>query len=131
MKQSKTITALTAWESTAESHHDTACIVEGWELVTIELDDHVSKHLLGTIVSDYKHRWKAGDYVFTSPIQELCLDTGLVKTLNTVYCLSGDGEEVFPTLEEAYSMRITGQPLRMIRDIESLGIKFVGGINDD
>lgn len=125
MNKSKTITALPAWEASAESHSDTACIIEGWELVNIELDGDESRFLLGTVVSDYKGRWAAGDYVFTSMIMEMDLDNGHVQTRNSSYCLLGDGLEVFPTLEEAAKMKMTGQPLKAIRDIEQNGFKIM------
>ena len=125
MKKSKVITAVPAWVPTAESHRDSACVVGEWELVNIELDGQESQFLFGTVISDYKGRWGAGDYVFTSMIMEMDLDSGLVKTRNSSYCLLGDGLEVFPTLEEAAKMKMTGQPLATIRDIEAKGFKIM------
>lgn len=126
MKQPHTINALPAWQATADSHKDAACIVGEWELVTVEIDGQDNHFVLGTVISDYKGRWATGDYVFTSKVKDLDFDTGLVRTRNSLYCLSGDGQEVFPSLEEAFKIRMTGQPLGVIRGIEKQGFNFVG-----
>lgn len=118
MKQPKTINALKAWQVTADNHRDTACIVREWELVNVDIDGKETHFLYGTVVSDYKGRWEYGDYVFTSVIDSFYIDTGLVQTQNSLYCLQGDGEEVFATIEEAAKMRAIGQSLHTIRTIE-------------
>lgn len=118
MKQPKSINALPAWKSIAESHRDKACIVQDWELVSIDLEGKEVQFLYGTVVSDYKHRWRAGDYVFTSAVVKFDEETGLVATKNSLYCLQGNGEEVFPTLREAATMRGIGQSLHTVRAIE-------------
>jgi hypothetical protein len=119
MKQPKTISALPAWEDTAESHRNHACIVREWELVRVNLDKEKDDHFLyGTVVSDYKGRWQHGDYVFTSAVTNFDRDTGLVHTRNSLYCLQGDGEEVFATLREAAKMRVVGQSLHVVQAIE-------------
>ncbi|MDW7749007.1 DUF6957 family protein [Halomonas sp.] len=118
MKQSTPINALPAWADTADSHRDTACIVRAWELVNIDLDGKEVRFLYGTVVSDYKGRWGSGDYVFTSAVDSFDPEIGLVKTKNSFYCLQGDGEDVFATLNEAAKMRAIGQSLHTIRAIE-------------
>jgi hypothetical protein len=118
MKLPTPINALTTWTETADSHRDTACIVREWELVNIDIDGKEMHFLYGTVVSDYKGRWESGDYVFTSVIDCFYIDTGLVQTKNSLYCLQGDGEEVFATIEEAAKMRAIGQSLHTIRAIE-------------
>ncbi|MDI5889495.1 DUF6957 family protein [Halomonas rhizosphaerae] len=118
MKEPNPIKALPAWEETASSHRNQACIVQEWELVSIDLDGQETHFLYGTVVSDYKRRWQYGDYVFTSSVTNFDEETGLVKTKNSLYCLVGDGEEVFATLKEAAKMRAIGQSLHTIRAIE-------------
>ncbi|MBS9405377.1 hypothetical protein KG088_17335 [Halomonas sp. TRM85114] len=118
MKQHITINAGSGWEETAQRHRDKACIVREWELVGIDLDGKKVHFLYGTVVSDYKHRWQYGDYVFTSGVDSFDKETGLVKTKNSLYCLEGDGEEVFATIKEAAKMRAIGQSLHTIRAIE-------------
>ena len=129
MREAQTINALPVWQSTADSHKDSACIVTEWELVTVEIDGQDNHFVLGTVISDYKQRWATGDYVFTSKVKDLDLETGLVMTRNSLYCLSGDGQEVFPTLVETAKMKMTGQPLGVIRGIEKQGFKFSGTID--
>src|SRR5690554_2822508 len=118
MKPSKPIHSRPAWITTAKKHLETACIVCKWELVTIELNGIESHYLYGTVISDYKQRWSRGDYVFSSEVIDFEKESGLVKTKNSLYCLEGEGEQVFATLLEAVKMKSIGQSMHVIRDIE-------------
>ncbi|WP_430886927.1 DUF6957 family protein [Halomonas gemina] len=75
----------------------------------MDLEGKDVQFLYRTVVSDYKRRWQYGDYVFTSAVVKFDEETGLVKTKNSLYCLQGNGEEVFPTLREAARLR-SGRP---------------------
>lgn len=125
MSDRQIIEARPAWQRSAEENKNNACLVIEWELVTLDIDGQVMQFLYGTVIHDYKSRWVTGDYVFTSKIEKLDLENGLVQTRNSLYCLSGDGQEVFPTLEEAVKIRMTGQSLGVIRGIEKQGFKFI------
>jgi hypothetical protein len=130
MKQAKKIKAPHAWAETADRQRNQACVVREWELVTLEIDGEECHFLYGTVVSDYKHRWQPGDYVFTSMVMDFNAEAGLVQTRNSLYCLQGDGEEVFPSLEEAAKMRTIGQSLHTIRAIERDIGKIQGPYHD-
>lgn len=118
MRKNTVITALPAWKKTVVKHQNNTCVVKDWELVSLEIQGKNQLFLYGTVVSDYKCRWQSGDYVFTSLIIEFDKPNGLVKTRNSQYCLQGDGEMVFPTLEEAGKMKSIGQSLHTIRALE-------------
>ncbi|MBB3231929.1 DUF6957 family protein [Halomonas stenophila] len=96
-----------------------ASVVRAWEIVNVIDADIPMKFLFSDeVVSDYKGRFAPGDYVFTSLIINIDEETGLVQTGNSLYCLSGDGEEVNATLREAYNMRTLGQSLHILRNVE-------------
>lgn len=118
MRKNQVITALPAWMKTAAKHKDQSCLVMDWELICLELEGNDKRFLYGTVISDYKRRWQPGDYVFTSLILDFDQASGLVQTRNSLYCLHGDGESVFPTLVEASKMKTMGQSLHTIRALE-------------
>ncbi len=96
-----------------------ASIVEKWEIVNvIDIDEPVSFLFSDMLIWDYKHRGKRGDYVFTSPIENFDIERGLVQTRNSLYCLSGEGEELNATLLEICKMSAIKQPLHFVRAIE-------------
>ncbi|MDI5891781.1 DUF6957 family protein [Halomonas rhizosphaerae] len=119
MKQAKAVDALPAWRDTADSNHESVCIVREWEVIEVEIDHDITKCLYGTIVSDYRGRFENGDYVFTSAIKDIDFDTGLVRTKNSLYCLQGGGEILSASLIEAYKMKKIGQSLHLVRAIEN------------
>lgn len=96
-----------------------ASIVQRWEVVNvIDADEPISFLFSDKLIWDYKHRGQHGDYVFTSPIEVFDTQRGLVKTRNSLYCLSGEGLEVNATVLEVTKMRATKQPLHVVRAIE-------------
>ncbi|PMR71740.1 DUF6957 family protein [Halomonas heilongjiangensis] len=116
--QVRVIRARETWEVESESDKK-ASVVRAWEIVNVIDADTPMKFLFSDeVVSDYKCRFARGDYVFTSLIIHFDEETGLVQTGNSLYCLSGDGEEVNATLREAYNMRTLGQSLHMLRAVE-------------
>ncbi|MGM0914308.1 MAG: DUF6957 family protein [Pseudomonadota bacterium] len=104
-----------------------AAIVQKWQIVNIiDTDKPMCFLFSDMLISDYKHRGKNGDYVFTSLVDHFDIERGLVRTKNSLYCLKGKGEEVNATLIEVIKMRAIKQPLQMVRAIE----RNIGPIQD-
>ncbi|MBS9404810.1 hypothetical protein KG088_14320 [Halomonas sp. TRM85114] len=107
------------WAVAEEGIEKKACIVRDWEIINVvDAGEFMQILFSDYVVSDYKARFMPGEYVSTSKISHFDEDTGLVKTANSLYCLSGNGEEVNATLREAYNVRTLGQSLHVLRNVE-------------
>lgn len=92
-----------------------SCVVEHWDILNVVINGDLSQFLFGTVVSDYKGRFKPGDYVFTSTIDRIDLVIGRVLTRNSEYSLSGRGTKLSASPEEAFKVKHSGVSLWMIR----------------
>lgn len=109
------------WLAGSDDIINRASIVRDWEIINIIDADSSLKFLYSNhVASDYRGRFRAGDYVFTSQITNFDKETGLVHTRNSVYSLEGDGEELNATMREAYNMRTLGQSLHTLRNVEGI-----------
>lgn len=107
------------WLTGSDDITKRASVVRDWEIINVIDGESSLKFLYSNyLVSDYRGRFKAGDYVFTSQITNFDEETGLVHTRNSIYCLEGDGEELNATMREAYNMRTLGQSLHTLRSVE-------------
>ena len=53
----------------------------------------------GTVVEDVKGRWVKGDHMRSSLITFYDKETGLVKTVNSIYKLSGKDDDILPDMK--------------------------------
>ncbi len=61
--------------------------------------------LTGDVVEDRRGRWRSGDYMFSSAIINMNLESNIVRTQNSTYSLSGPGEVRQVSVEHALLMR--------------------------
>ncbi len=100
--------------------------VKNWFLVSFEGAPEPVELLWGIVESDPSRRWKAGDYVCTSPVLEK-RNAGVFVTRNTEYHTVGEGSVVTLPMAAIVKLKMGYSPdeIAGLSEMEEKGYKTI------
>ncbi len=100
-------------------------ICDWWIVSIIDNDITVGKILWGTVIEDMSCRFLKGDYVCSSMITDINIDTQLIKTqTGSLYQILGNGKRTKIKMEEHELLRQGFNPEQIISIRQSSRLKI-------